>query len=97
MVKVKGDGTLSFRICSFLVVEYSKALQVHQFQTFRRYKKRLDSIECTSYPHEVVCASHVGHSWHNTVGQFFLTQAIPGERVEWLAKSMKFQHRVHPT
>ena len=43
---------------------------------------------------EVVYASRVAHSEHNTEGQFFMNPVFFLGRVEWHDKSMELQHYV---
>ena len=85
------------KISSFQASEYSKALQAHQLQTLGCYQERRARIKCASRPLEVVCASRIGRSQHNTMAQSFRSQAISEGRVERQIESMEFRHQIHPT
>ena len=85
------------KIGSFQALEYSKALQAHQLQILGRYQKRRARIKCAFCPQEVVCASRIDRSRHNTVAQSFWSQAISEGRVERQTESTEFRHQIHPT
>ena len=73
--------TLS-RTCSCLALEYSKGLPVQGLQSQWQIQEKPACIRRTCHPPGKVSASHVDHSRHNTMGQFFRSQAILAGRVE---------------
>ena len=97
--QVKGheeEAPPACRTCSCQALEYSKELRVQRFQSRPQILGKPACTRRTCHPPGKVSASHVDHSRHNTVGQFFQSQAIPVRRAERHVESTGLERHVPP-